>query len=135
MVEDFIKELENKAYQNESIERWHFGIDNTKLLNLVLSGKKKTTCYLYRNNEDKGKVGDLSIITRFDGKDACLIQTEEIQVLPFNEITWDLAKLEGEHKNIEDWQRDHINFFRNEYRDFKENTPIVFEKFKVLKKF
>ena len=23
----------------------------------------------------------------------------------------------------------------NEYRDFKENTPIVFEKFKVLKKF
>lgn len=135
MVDNFIEELENKTYQNESIERWHFGIDNTKLLNLVLSGKKKATCYLYRHNEDKGKVGDISIITRFDGKDACVIQTEEIKVLPFNEMTWNLAKLEGEHKNLEDWRRDHTNFFRNEYRDFKENTLIVFEKFKVLKKF
>lgn len=135
MVDNFIEELENKTYQNESIERWHFGVDNKKLLDLVLTGKKKATCYLYRHNEDKGKVGDISIITRFDGKDACVIQTEEIKVLPFNEMTWDLAKLEGEHKNLEDWIRDHANFFRNEYRDFKENSPIVFEIFKVLKKF
>lgn len=135
MVEDFIEDLENKAYQNESIEGWHFGVDNIKLLDLVLSGKKKATCYLYKNNEDKSKIGELSIITRFDGKDACLIETTKIQVLPFNETTWDLAKLEGEHKNLEDWQRDRFNFFKNEYRDFKDNTLIVFEQFIVLKKF
>lgn len=135
MVDDFIDELENKSYQSQNIGRWHFGVDNTKLLNLVLSGKKKATCYLYRNNENKCKIGDVSIITRFDGKDACLIETTEIKILPFNEITWDLAKLEGEHKNLEDWQKDHLNFFRNEYKDFNEHTPIAFEKFKVLKKF
>ena len=135
MVDDFIDELENMTYQNTNIERWQFGIDNEKLLKLVLSGKKKATCYLYEKDEELAKVGDLSIITTFDGKDACVIQTEEIQVLPFNEMTWDLAKLEGEHKTLENWVQDHTKFFRNECRDFNGNTLIVFEKFKVLKNF
>lgn len=135
MVDDFIDELEDMTYQNTNIERWQFGIDNEKLLKLVLSGKKKATCYLYEKDEELAKVGDLSIITTFDGKDACVIQTEEIRVLPFNEMTWDLAKLEGEHKTLENWVQDHTKFFRNECRDFNGNTLIVFEKFKVLKNF
>ena len=89
-----------KLYHIEKLERWKFGVDNERLLKLVLSDKKKATCYPYNENEELAKVGDLSIITTSYGKDACIIQTEEIQVLPFNDMTWDLAKLEGEHDTL-----------------------------------
>jgi len=124
---------ENTAFQNINIERWQFGIDNDKLISLVLAGKKKATCYIYDENEELAKTGDLSIITTSDGENACTIQTEEVKILPFNEITWDLAKLEGETDNLEEWAKIHINFFLTQNKDFNERTLIVFERFKVLK--
>ena len=123
---------ENIDFQNANIERWHFGVDNDKLLNLVLAGKKKATCYLYDENEELAKIGDLSVITTSDGKDACIIQTEDVKILPFNEITWDLAKLEGETNNLEEWIKIHTKFFKTRNKDFNESTLIVFERFKLL---
>lgn len=122
---------ENNSHQDPSIERWQFGVDHERLLNLVLTGKKRATCYLYDKNDRLAKVGDLSIITTSDGKDACIIQTEEVVVLPFNEMTWNLAKLEGETNNLEEWTKIHINFFKTRKNDFKQDTLIVFEKFKL----
>lgn len=125
---------ENNSQQNSIMERWQFGVDHERLLNLVLSGKKKATCYIYNKNDRLAKVGDLSIITTIDGKDACVIQTEEVVVLPFNEMNWDFAKLEGETNSLEEWVKIHNEFFKTQYKDFRQNTLIVFEKFKLKKK-
>lgn len=125
---------ENNSQQNSIMERWQFGVDHERLLNLVLSGKKKATCYIYNKNDKLAKVGDLSIITTIDGKDACVIQTEEVVVLPFNEMNWDFAKLEGETNSLEEWVKIHNEFFKIQYKDFKQDTLIVFEKFKLKKK-
>lgn len=125
---------ENNSQQNSIMERWQFGVDHERLLNLVLSGKKKATCYIYNKNDKLAKVGDLSIITTIDGKDACVIQTEEVVVLPFNEMNWDFAKLEGETNSLEEWVKIHNEFFKTQYMDFKQDTLIVFEKFKLKKK-
>lgn len=125
---------ENNSQQNSIMERWQFGVDHEGLLNLVLSGKKKATCYIYNKNDRLAKVGDLSIITTIDGKDACVIQTEEVVVLPFNEMNWDFAKLEGETNSLEEWVKIHNEFFKTQYKDFKQDTLIVFEKFKLKKK-
>lgn len=130
-VVDFIKE----SNKHPNIERWQFGIDNDKLINLVLSGKKTATSCLYNKNEDIAKVGDLSIITTSNGKDACIIQTEEVIILPFYKMTWALAKLEGENETLEDWSKIHTMFFKTRNKNFNENTLIVFEKFKLVKKF
>ena len=125
---------ENNSQQNSIMERWQFGVDHERLLNLVLSGKKKATCYIYNKNDKLAKVGDLSIITTIDGKDACVIQTEEVVVLPFNEMNWDFAKFEGETNSLEEWVKIHNEFFKTQYKDFKQDTLIVFEKFKLKKK-
>lgn len=122
------------SQQNSNMERWQFGVDHERLLNLVLSGKKKATCYIYNKNDKLAKVGDLSIITTIDGNDACVIQTEEIVVLPFNEMNWDFAKLEGETNSLEEWVKIHNEFFKTQYKDFNQNILIVFEKFKLKKK-
>ena len=37
--------MENK------LKTWHFGIDNDRLVKLVLSGKKTATTYLYDEND------------------------------------------------------------------------------------
>lgn len=124
----------NNSQQNSNMERWQFGVDHERLLNLVLSGKKKATCYIYNKNDKLAKVGDLSIITTIDGKDACVIQTEEVVVLPFNKMNWDFAKLEGETNSLEEWVKIHNEFFKIQYKDFKQDTLIVFEKFKLKKK-
>lgn len=125
---------ENNSQQNSNMERWQFGVDHERLLNLVLSGKKKATCYIYNKNDKLAKVGDLSIITTIDGKDACVIQTEEVVVLPFNEMNWGFAKLEGETNSLEEWVKIHNEFFKTQYKDFNQNILIVFEKFKLKKK-
>lgn len=135
MVDNGFNSLDEKIYKYPNIERWQFGIDNDRLLNLVLSGKKTATSCLYNKNEDIAKVGDLSIITTSNGKDACIIQTEEVIILPFYKMTWELAKLEGENENLEDWFKIHTTFFKTRNKNFNENTLIVFEKFKLVKKF
>ena len=133
IVDDFINELENKAYQNPQTERWHFSED--KLLDLVLSDKKTATCYLYKAEGKLANVGDLSIITTANGEDKSLVKTEMIKILPFKEMSWNLAKLEGETSTLADWRKIHEKFFKEIDQNFNENTQIVFEKFKVLKKF
>ena len=50
-------------------------------------------------------------------------------------MTWALAKLEGENETLEDWSKIHTMFFKIRNKNFNENTLIVFEKFKLVKKF
>ena len=88
-------------------DRWTFGIDVDRLVNLVLDGKKTATTSLY----------DLDNI-----------------VTEFKNITWDLAKLEGENKSLNEWKESHINYFKKLDSNFNENTRVIFEVFEVIKK-
>ena len=61
---------------NNKLKTWHFGIDNDKLVDLVLSDKKIATTSLY----DKGDIpiiGEESILIFDNGKQACVTKNQK----------------------------------------------------------
>lgn len=114
-------------------ERWTFGIDVDRLVNLVLDGKKTATTSLYEL-DNVSKVGNISILTDLKDNNVCFIKTINVIITEFKNITWDLAKLEGEDKSLNEWKENHMNFFKKIDPNFNENTKVIFEVFEVIKK-
>lgn len=113
------------------MKKWKFGANNDYLVDLVLSGKKRATTSLYDFN-DVLIVGEESALTFSNGKIACITKTSRVVVTEFKNITWNLAKLEGENKSLAEWQKEHIEFFKSIDNNFNENTKVVFEVFEVV---
>lgn len=113
------------------INRWTFAINTEKLLNLVLEGKKTATTTLYEGGY-LPKNGELSIITDSKDNNVCIIKTKKVIVTELKNITWDLAKLEGENKTLKEWQKAHIDYYRKINSNFDENSKILFEIFEVV---
>lgn len=124
--------LERKV-DNNKLERWTFGINANQLVELVLEGKKTATTYLYEDDE-KYKENDISILTDINGNDVCLIQTKKIIITTFKNITWDLAVLEGENNSLDDWRKEHYNFFKKITPSFNKDAKVVFEIFEMINK-
>lgn len=114
-------------------DRWTFGIDVDRLVNLVLDGKKTATTSLYELDNDS-KVEDISILTDLKDNNVCFIKTINVIITEFKNITWDLAKLEGEDKSLNEWKENHMNFLKKIDPNFNENTKVIFEIFEVIKK-
>lgn len=124
---------------------WYF-CDNEKsaneLVKLVLSGEKTGTTSLnkaYVPDEEKPKINNYSIITNFNGEAKCIIKTIEIKKLPFDEVTKEMAYLEGEgDKSLEYWRRVHRNFFSRYCSSigkiFNDKDLVIYEHFEVVYK-
>lgn len=113
------------------MKKWRFGTNNDYLVDLVLSGKKTATTSLYNEN-DISVLNEESALTFSDGSIACITKTSRVVVTEFKNITWDLAKLEGENNSIDEWKEEHIEFFKSIDNNFNENTKVVFEVFEVV---
>ena len=114
-------------------DRWTFGIDVDRLVNLVLDGKKTATTSIYNLDNISG-VGDISILTDSKDNNICFIRTINVIITEFKNITWDLAKLEGENNSLDEWKENHMNYFNKIYPNFNENTKVIFDVFEVIKK-
>lgn len=109
-----------------------------ELLELVLVGKKRATsssllCYAAG---EEPKPGSLSIVTDWDGNPRCVIETRNVQVIPFCEMTYEICSREGEDECLETWQEGHRRFFLMDCQEmgyqFTEDMPVVFEDFEVV---
>ena len=111
-----------------------------ELLQLVLTGQKTATTSSYLAYANAGealpKVGDLSIVTDWSGRPAFVIETTQVLTLPFNQMTFDLCRLEGEDENLASWQENHRQAFTHSGPEegyvFTEEMPVVFEVFRVV---
>ena len=125
-------------------EAFHFD-DNAPSANalaaLVLAGRKRATAALVWSYqaEDKPipKPGDLSVVTLFSGEPVCIIETQEILIVPFSQVDADFAATEGEGDgSLAYWQRAHKAIFGRECqrlgREFGASAPVVCEKFAVV---
>ena len=139
--------LEKSEYDNniKYLEAFHFELTESlanKLLNLVFEGKKKATSSSFNAYEKEGidlpEIGDLSIVTDWDGNPRCIIETKNISIIPFKDITYDICRREGEDDSLESWREGHIRFFSNEAKElgyeFNEDMLVVFEDFEVVYK-
>lgn len=144
MWREYLNTLEQNDLETKSgIPTWHF-CDNKKdadeCVRLVLSGKKRATSpsvwELQLSNEKIPEVGDINLITNWDGIAQCIIRTVEVKIVPFSNITSNHAALEGEgNGSIEYWRKVHREYYERvlEGSDyvFKKDMPVVCEIFEV----
>lgn len=144
-IEDFWKQFIQERGLDEDatyISSFHFEMSEylaNELLRLVLIGQKKATAssmlaYVI-DGEAIPKVGDFSIVTDWRGNPRCVIETTNVRILPYKDITYDICKLEGEDDNLESWRNGHQTFFESEGKElgyiFSEDMLVVFEEFEV----
>ena len=127
----------------DGLERWHFELTEkacNELLDLVLQGKKRATSSSLASFRAEGtavpKEGELSVITDWDGHPCCVIRTTKVRVIPYKDIPFGLARLEGEDDTLASWRKNHEAFFREEGKSlgysFSEDMEVVFEEFEIV---
>lgn len=113
------------------------------LAKLVKEGKKTSTTslhYFYEvEDEELPTEDEYSIILDWAGVAQCVIRSTKVTVLPFNEVTSEFARSEGEgDMTLEYWRRVHKEFFGEELKEcnieFSENMLVVCEEFEVVYK-
>ena len=147
MWNDYLKSIGESIEETEKkYTYWHFEVTEesaNKLANLVLNGvKKATAASLWVEKHDQGeipKVGDYSIITDWDGVAKCIIQTTRLDVVPYNQVTEDFAKIEGEgDRSLEYWREVHEIYYTKECsrigRKFTQDMPVICEEFEIVYK-
>ncbi len=111
------------------------------LADLVLSGVKRATTGAVWSYEAEGKrlpgPGDQSIVTNWNGRPLCVIETTRVDVVPFNQVSAELAAVEGEGDgSLSYWMEGHRRYFTRECaragRDFNEDMLVACERFKVV---
>jgi uncharacterized protein YhfF len=125
-------------------EAFHFD-DNERsadeLAELVLAGTKRATAGLLwvieAANQPPPKPGDLSVVTNWQGKPLCVIETTAVTIVPFEEVTADFAATEGEgDKTLRHWREVHWAYFGRECGRIGKapdlRMPVVCEQFAVI---
>jgi uncharacterized protein YhfF len=82
-------------------------------------------------------VGDLSIIANWDGDPLCVVETTEVTITQFDQVSPQFAYDEGEgDRSLDYWRRVHWAFFAEECADIgrepAHNMPVVCERFRVI---
>lgn len=123
---------------------WAFG-DNPRLadelLGLVLDGIKTGTAQNYEWIEAQGLalpfIGGLSILLDSTGRPRGIIETTQVEVVPFDEVTAAFAYSEGEDdRSLESWRYNHEVFFtrelQSEGKSFDPDMRVICETFRLV---
>lgn len=133
-VKDNCKVIENKIHTDKckdilKLKKWNFGIDNDKLVELVLAGKKTATTCLY-NEKNVPQIGERQILIYDNEKTACITETKKVIITEFKNITEKMAYLEGDN-SLKYYRQKHEEYFKTIDPNFNENTKVIFEIFIV----
>jgi uncharacterized protein YhfF len=125
-------------------EAFHFD-DNepsaNHLAELVLSGRKRATaglvCSFEAGERALPEMHDLSIVTTWSGTPLCVIETTQVAIVRFQDVTAEFAAAEGEGDgSLEYWRRVHWEYFGRECARigrFPDGTmPVLCEQFEVV---
>ncbi|WP_412519259.1 ASCH domain-containing protein [Staphylococcus simulans] len=132
---------EYPTYQDASYTAWQFGVDATRLADLVSRGIKTATtsglAFYIEDQEPLPKVNDLSIVLDAQDYPVCIIRNTKVYQVPFSEVSEAHAYKEGEgSRTLSYWRTAHRDFFIPEYasinQTFDENQIMVCEEFECL---
>lgn len=127
-------------------EAFHFGdneCDANELAELVLSGTKCATAGLLwsyeAENKPLPKSGSLSVVTNWQSKPLCVIESTVVTIVPYDEVTELFAATEGEgDKTLQYWRNVHWSYFGRECNRLGKEPdlqmPVVCEEFSVIYK-
>lgn len=123
---------------------WHFcdtELDADVCAALVLAGRKRATAPSLWFFESRGlappAVGDLDIVTNWNGKAQCIIRTTAVRIVRFHEVTAEHARLEGEGDgSLASWRATHKAYYERELEGTGdtavEDLPVVCQYFEVV---
>lgn len=126
------------AYRNAP--RWPFGDSADmadELLELVLAGTKRATCSSLVSCEADimPTVGEVSVVLDGSGESRCAIRTTEVEIMPFEQVSEEFARAEGEGDlSYEWWRAAHEAYYRRE-GSWAKGMKVVCERFELIEVF
>lgn len=116
------------------------GFVSDQMIALVLNRKKSaffTSWATYAIDKEPLPVsGELYIVLDRSDNPQCVIEIQNVCVIPFNEVTWEMAKQEGEDENLEEWRQKKQEYLEDEGAvlgfEFSPDIKLVFQKFSVV---
>ena len=132
------KSLDDVMTRYPGAQTFTFG-DNpgmsAELLDLLRSGQKTATCDALRNypagSPDMPAPGRRFIALNRDGKPALVIETVEVSVQRYCDVTEDFALAEGENDTLEGWQDGHRRYFERN-GGFDPEMELVWEQIRLI---
>ena len=80
--------------------------------------------------------GELYIVVDRANKPRCVIELDSVEIVPFNEVTWEMAHLEGEDEDLGAWKSRQQDALEDEAAvvgfEFTPDIKLVFQTFKVV---
>ena len=81
--------------------------------------------------------GDMAILTNWEGEAQFILQTTQVDIVPFNEVDEDYAMKEGEgDQTLSYWKEKHWSFFAKDLASFgevaEEDLMVICEEFELL---
>ena len=116
------------------------GFAGTEKIAALLAEKKRAAFSTYAvyaiDNEILPVSGEFYIVKNADEEAVCTIQIQRVEILPFNEVPWTLAALEGEDENLQEWRERTREILEEESEiigyEFREDIKLVFMEFKIV---
>ena len=116
------------------------GFVEAELLSLVLSGRKTAIFTSYSTFAIDGEplplAGELYLVVNKKNEPICVIEFDNVQIVPYNEVTWQMASLEGEDENLEAWREKQREYLEDEGAvvgfEFTPDIKLVFQTFRVV---
>ncbi len=108
---------------------------SAELLALVRSGRKTATCGALRDYPDGSAdtpiVGRQDIALEWDDRPALVIETVEVSICRYCDVTEDFALAEGENETLEGWREDHRRYFERN-GGFDPEMELLCERFRLV---
>lgn len=116
------------------------GIKNDAQVAMILAGKKTaffSTLASYNiDGEPVPVTGELFLLFDRGNNPRAVLELENVIVLPFNEVPWSLAKLEGEDESVEVWRERQQEYLEDEAQvvgfNFTPDIKLVCQVFSVV---
>ena len=125
--------LSHPKFKNTTIPESYYFCDNKKdadeCAQLVVDGVKRATStsmwWFETNKQLLPKIGDLAIVTDWQGIAKAVIETTKIEKIPFNKITSEYAEIEGEgDKSLAYWNKVHWDYYTREMNKKGQHPSI-----------
>lgn len=116
------------------------GFAGTEKIAALLAEKKRAAFSTYAvyaiDNGILPVSGEFYIVKNAEEEAVCAIQIQRVEILPFNEVPWTLAELEGEDENLQEWRERTREILEEESEiigyEFREDIKLVFMEFKIV---
>lgn len=118
------------------------GINNDSQVAMILSGKKTAMFASFASYNIDGEplpvTGELYIVYDRGNNPRAVIEIESVNIVPFNEVTWGMAQLEGEDENLDAWRSKEQEYLEDEGSivgfEFVPGMKLIFQTFRVVYK-